>query len=157
MKLIKLGLISVIVLALIATLMSLFIPSDVRVSRAINIRAHKDTILNLIRDSTRWHEWNPAFAKDREHAEISSRFIALSDSSVSAEWRQGDRQRIPTAWQVYYIPEVDSMTLYWYMDFHQPWYPWKKFESMFFDKAYGSMMEQGLRRIKEISHGGVRR
>ncbi|HEY0066458.1 MAG TPA: hypothetical protein VGB46_03820 [Flavisolibacter sp.] len=153
MRLIKLALISFIALALLVTIFSLFIPANVRISRAVSIRAHKDSVLELIKNQERWPEWNPAFAPNREHQQISSRFTGFSDSSVTAVWQQGNRQSIPTGWRVYYIPEIDSLTLHWYMDFHQPWYPWKKFESMFFDKAYGSMMEEGLGRLKKIVQG----
>jgi hypothetical protein len=150
MRLIKLALISFIALALLATLISLFIPANVRISRAVSIRANKDSVLELIKNQERWPEWNPAFSANRNHQQISSRFTGITDSAVTAIWQQGGRQAIPTGWRLYYIPEVDSLTLHWYMDFHQPWYPWKKFESMFFDKAYGSMMEEGLGRLKKI-------
>lgn len=148
MRIIKLGIISAIVFFCIITAFSLFIPSHVRISRATNIKNEKDSVLRLIKDSTRWKEWNPAFSSSNNQTVIDSKFITLTDSLVIAELRQGNKKPVINGWQIYSVPQADSLTLQWYMDFHLKWYPWKKFESLFFDNVYGSMMEQGLINMK---------
>ena len=149
MKIIKLGFISFIVLFSIITVFSLFIPSQIRISRAINMRSQKDAVLSLIKDSMRWREWNPAFADSvKEQFNVQVKFMAITDSSLICEWKQDNKQAITNGWNIYSTPGADSLTVQWYMDFHLKWYPWKKFESLFFDKVYGSMMEQGLTNIK---------
>ena len=50
MRLIKLAFISVIVFALLITFMSLFFPSHIRISKAVDINASKDSIQLLMSD-----------------------------------------------------------------------------------------------------------
>jgi len=149
MRIIKLGVISFLVLFGIITIFSLFIPPHIRISRAINMKPQKDSVLSLIKDSTRWREWNPAFADSvKEQFRVQIKFTALTDSSVICEWKQDNKQPVTNGWNIYSSPGADSLTVQWYMDFRLKWYPWKKFESLFFDKVYGTMMEKGLMNIK---------
>jgi hypothetical protein len=60
-KLIKLGLISIIFFGLLITGFSLFIPSHVIISKAINIGASKDSINYQIADIDKWKYWYPGF------------------------------------------------------------------------------------------------
>ncbi len=61
MKLIKLGLISVIFFALLITGFSLFIPSHVIISKAINIGVKRDSINNQLVGIEKWKNWYPGF------------------------------------------------------------------------------------------------
>src|SRR5690242_15928120 len=59
MRLIKLAFISIIFLFLLITGISLFIPSHIRISKAINIKADKDSVLAQIKDPAKWKNWYP--------------------------------------------------------------------------------------------------
>ena len=61
MRLIKLALISFVMLFLVVTALSSLLPSEVRISRAINLPPDGDTVLNLVAERERWKEWHPAF------------------------------------------------------------------------------------------------
>ncbi|HVE60520.1 MAG TPA: hypothetical protein VNA26_01785 [Chitinophagaceae bacterium] len=37
------------------------------------------------------------------------------------------------------------------MDFHLKWYPWQKFSSLLYEERYGTMMQNGLTNLKEIT------
>ena len=153
MRLIKLALISFIILFGIITIISLFIPSDIRVSRAIHIKAPKDSLAALIAAQQSWPQWNPVFMRpDPAHPPVTTHFKTVSDTLVQAEWKQGAKNPVLTTWLIYEIPEMDSLTVHWSMDFHQGWLPWKKFESLFFDKAYGNLMDEGLGNLKVLAH-----
>ena len=54
----KLAVISFIIFFIFLYLMSLLIPSQVRISRAINIEAPPETVLPLIADTANWKQWN---------------------------------------------------------------------------------------------------
>jgi len=149
MRLIKLAIISVIVFFLIITAFSLMIPSNVRISRAINLASNEDRVLSLLQDSAQWNQWHPALMNDSTKRSIQTKFLSISDTLILTSWQQGSRQPFTNGWHIHTMSHADSLTLQWYMDFKLPWYPWKKFESLFFDKVYGSMMEQGLANIKE--------
>lgn len=157
MRLIKLAFISAVVFFVIITGMSLFIPSSVRISKAINIKGGKEEIFPLVADRTAWQQWHPLFANDSmEHAlqqhQITLTPVATNDSMITMQWQQAGRRPVINAWQLHTIPGADSTALQWYMDFDLPWYPWHKFGSLFYEKTYGVMMEQGLQNLQGVVH-----
>lgn len=154
MRAIKLALLSVVFLFLIVTAISLLIPSNIRISKAINIHWQKDSIFKLVGDTSNWKQWHPAFiagasAPKFPTIQIVSR--SQSDSEIVMHLQQPNKPKVINGWKIYTHQQVDSLTLQWYMDFHLQWYPWKKFGSLFFENTYGMMMEQGLENIKALS------
>jgi len=132
----------------------MLIPSHVRISRAINVHADKDSVFALISDTTRWKEWHPAFVPNDSAPKFPSIHIVQkfqNDSEVIMHLQQEGKPRVINAWKIYQYSSIDSLTLQWYMDFHLKWYPWTKFGSLFYENTYGVMMEQGLENIKEIT------
>lgn len=158
MRLIKLALISAIVFFGIITAMSLAIPSNVRISKAINIKGGKEEIFPLIANRSAWPQWHPIFKSDSieqtlEQHQIKITPLAVTDTLVTMQWQQGSRRPVVNGWELHQFAGADSATLQWYMDFDLPWYPWHKFGSLFYEKTYGVMMEQGLANLKEVVHG----
>ena len=150
-KLIKLALISIVFLFLVATAISLMIPSHVRISRAVNLHGSPDSVMSLVKDTARWKEWHPSFLPgDSSYRLRSVRIIPqkANDSEVVMLMQQGEKRPVVNGWKLYEHPGIDSLTLQWYMDFRLKWYPWQKFSSLFFEGTYGAMMEQGLANIK---------
>jgi len=150
----KLFLISVVFLFIVVTGISLFIPSHVRISKAINVHGEKDSIFSLIRDTSKWKLWHPAFMPN----DSAPKFPAIkimeqseNDSEVVMHLQQDNRPQVANVWKIYNHQQTDSLTLQWYMDFHLKWYPWAKFGSLFFENTYGVMMEKGLENIKQIA------
>ncbi len=154
MRLIKLAFISIIILFTVVTIISLLIPSNIRISKAINIHGNKDSILSLIRTRDRWTQWHPAFIQNDstpsfEH--ISSVVRIQNDSEIVMQLQQGTKPPVTNGWKIYGHRGIDSLTLQWYMDFHLKWYPWKKFGSLFYENTYGVMMEKGLENIRQLT------
>jgi hypothetical protein len=58
MRFVKLAIISAVVLFVVIFLFSLIIPSTVRVSRAIDISAPKDSLVAQLADLRQWKNWN---------------------------------------------------------------------------------------------------
>lgn len=152
MRLIKLALISFVILFLMATLFSLLIPSNIRISKALNIGAEKDSVMALVGNKDRWNEWHPAFIQgDTTRAKFAAIDISTktsTDSSVVMELRQGNKPVVINGWNVYEYENSDSITLQWYMDFKLKWYPWQKMGSLFYESTYGTMMQVGLENVK---------
>ena len=152
MRVIKLALISFIVFFLLLTVISLFIPSSIRISKATNVYASPEQALNFIKDTSRWNDWQPLYqqlvAQQRtDHFDIT--MLNQSDSSVQFQTRYKGQSPIVNGFQVYRFPTTDSLTVQWYMDFKLPWYPWQKFGSLFYENTYGQMMQNGLVQFKE--------
>lgn len=142
MRLIKLGAVSVFFLALVVFLMSLLIPSKVRISRAVNILAPKDSILAHLENPAKWSSWNEMV---HEGTEIS--ILSLSGDSVLTSWKTGKEPVVSG----FALEESGGTTVVqWYFDFRLKWYPWEKFGSIVFDKHFGTPMEQSLNKLKKL-------
>ena len=147
-RLLKLMLISFLVLFGMITLISLLIPSSIRISRAINVGA-RSNVAQMIRDTTRWPQWHPAFNDSSGVTRISITPQKMDSLQWIFNLSQGERPPVRNGFQLHTYPQGDSSTLQWYMDFKLPWYPWHKFGSLFYESTYGAMMEKGLSSIRE--------
>ncbi len=163
MKAIKLAIISFVFLFLLVTVISLFIPSNIRISKALQINASKGEVMEQVSDPVNWKNWFPGMdtaqlfylngkVEGMVLNEKTKRFLAISerkDSEVTAEYQGIKQKKVITGWNG--LPDRDStVTVQWYMDFSLRWYPWEKFSSILFEKQYGPQMEQGLSRMKKL-------
>ncbi len=169
MRLFKLFFISITILFLVVTAISLLFPSEIRISKAINMAATPAAIINHISDPAKWKDWYPGLDSARYFypqddvtdpggvkgfimKDSSRQFITIIENKndeVIAEIRSGEN-KIKSGWKTISYPHTDSTTLQWYMDFHLRWYPWEKFRSLLFEPTYGPRMEKGLNNIKKL-------
>jgi len=165
MRIIKLAILSFLFLFLLVTIISLFIPGHIRISKAANIVADDTVVYTHIKDLSGWKQWHPALKSVPEN-EIQ----ILKDSSISirgttiriaerkkdelvTEMKTANGRPILSGFKIIRHQQGDSATLQWYMDFKLRWYPWEKFRSLFYENIYGLQMEQGLSNLKELSEG----
>ncbi len=162
MGVIRLALISIIVFALIITGISLFIPSHIRVSKAVDITASKDSVMKQISDAANWKNWYPGadtatfyMVADKVRG-ISTgngqvlKITSVNDSTVLAMNTGPNAKRGESGWNIFNNGTPNTVTVQWFMDFHLRWYPWEKFSSLLLEKRYGPMMEQGLDKLKTL-------
>jgi len=152
LRLIKLAIISFLFFFLLLTAISLFIPSRVRISKAVNISPTSSHILSYIGDTATWSEWHPLIQQlkvQSRQQHFRTTQLAKTDSTVIFQTQYNAQTPITSGWQVYQFPKADSLTLQWYMDFDLKWYPWQKFGSLFYEKTYGTIMQQGLENLRE--------
>jgi hypothetical protein len=159
MRFIKLIGFSVVILFALVTGLGLLFPSQVLVSRAVDITAPKDSILLLVKDVNGWKKWVEGM--NDQSVVISSPSKALlgktdvtitkvSDSSITSIWvgRNGNQQ-------------IGSINLFgdstriqtvvqWEFQQQLKWYPWERFASMMNDKILGTMMEKNLNNLKAL-------
>ena len=162
MHVIKLGFISILFFFLLITGFSLFIPSRVRISRAMNTGVVKDSLFNrFVTDLGQWKHWYPGFdtlpvtATRTEAGKIISgnagetaiALVSDGDSLVEVSYTSPGKKPVLQVFRKIVHPLNDSVTVQWYMDFHLRWYPWEKFSGLMFEKRYGPRMEQGLSRL----------
>jgi len=162
-KIFRLLFFSFLFLFLLVTGISLFIPSHIRISKAINMAATADTVLRQISEPNNWKNWFPGLDSSTLFYETGVvKGVMINDSSrqyvrivqrkkdeVITELRAGSK-KIVSGWKIITYDRSDSATLQWYMDFNLRWYPWEKFSSFFFEKSYGLKMEQGLINLKKL-------
>lgn len=167
MRLIKLALLSFIFLFLLVTGISLFVPSHVIISRAINIGADRDSIMAQIKDAAKWKNWHPGLDSAQllvvngkvegvvlDASDIKrpvTIFITRTDTNeVTAQFWPKKMRPVTNTWRTITYPDKDSVTVQWSMDFHLRWYPWEKFGSLMLEKSHGAKMEQGLTSLKKL-------
>ncbi len=163
MRLIKLALLSFIFLFLLVTGISLFIPSSVMISKAVNMHAEPDSVYLEISNIRHWKKWHPALK-----GLADDEFIFMADSSmkvkndfikiiqrdkaeVLAEFRNEKGRPLLSGMKIItHGSNTDSLTVQWYMVFKLRWYPWEKFRSLIYENIYGIQMEQGLANLKQL-------
>lgn len=162
MRVIKLGIISLVFFAVFLTLLSLFFPSHIRISKAIDIKSEKDSVLRLLEDATNWKKWYPG-ADTASYVFIEGKIMgietgkmqglmitSITDSSVNAGNIGPGSKKGETGWNIYPGSLPNSVTVQWYRDFYLRWYPWEKFSGLLLENRYGPLMEQGLDNLKKL-------
>ncbi len=167
MRLIRFAFISFVFLFLLITGISLFIPSHVRISKAINIKADRDSVMAQIKDAGKWKNWYPGvdsakllFVEGKPKGVILDNRDSLNpvhiiitnekEDEVNAQFVTHKMKPVVNGWKTMTFPQSDSLTVQWYMDFHLRWYPWEKFGSLLFEQSYGSKMAIGLTNLKQL-------
>jgi hypothetical protein len=162
MRIIKLAIISFVMLFLLVTVISLFIPSKITISKATRMRATKEKVMEQVADPTQWKNWFPGMdtlpvlytngkatgiilnEKEQRHLSVTGQ----TDLSVNAEYFGIDK-KVTTGWNILPGATTDSVSVQWQMQFRLRWYPWEKFSSLLFEKQYGIQMEMGLKALKD--------
>jgi len=163
MRIIRFIIISLIVIFFITTIISLFIPSHVRIYKAIQINSSRDRVMDQISNAANWRNWYPGADSSKffyendsikglildEHKKQYIIITGRKQDEVTAEFVLTNK-KIPTGWLVAANPDANSVTIQWYMDFHLSWYPWEKFSSFVFEKIYHPQLQQGLDNLKKF-------
>ena len=170
MRFIKLFLIGAIVLFFVVTVFSLIFPSNLRISRAINIAATREKVWATIDDLRTWDSWNqfislsPLTGKSFSAPSAGTGAFLRSDQlvvkivrsgpdSILIDWDQVNGKPFKGGFNLMQL-SPDSLTVQCYLDFRFRWYPWEKFGSMVYDQHLGPLMEgslAGLKRLMENS------
>lgn len=159
MKLIKLGLISGIVLFLIATGIGMLLPSSLTISRATDIFLPKANILPYVQDASKWPMWmegltDTAVSKKQtdkntwQIGKIAVQIVSADTSAIVTNWVLNGENNKATFNLIYQSPTVT--TVQWSFEQRFGWLPWEKFSSMFAEKAIGVGMERSLDNLKKL-------
>jgi hypothetical protein len=161
MRFIKLGLISAVVLFTVILLISLLLPSHIRVSRAIDISAPPEKINPLVTDIKNWEQWNEYIRAYHNRIvetgmlkadEIAIFMTGKKKNLITADWQQPSGSKFSSGFAVISNSNKHSYTtVQWYFDFHVKWYPWEKFQSIVYDQQLGPVMEKSLANLKRIA------
>lgn len=159
MRLIKLGVISVVVMFVVIYLLSLLIPSHSIVSRAITIDVPMDSVKIKLNDLRQWESWN-ALLRDSSLGKINFQEKSVQSGRMNIELVSADSGLIKTRWKrggqdavvsTHSLTQAGNATIVqWYFDFKLKWYPWEKFGSIVFDNEIGPPMEASLEQLKKL-------
>jgi hypothetical protein len=154
----KLIIASLVVLLLVILFLFALFPSEISVSRIIQIKSSMSQVREKIADLREWENWNELLAAHTagritksQPDRIDSNYISLDGDSV--ELLKAGKDTVTTRWQHgrksftgnFILTEMNGMVaLEWTLHFHVNWYPWNKLASMFYEKQLGPEMENSL-------------
>jgi hypothetical protein len=159
----KLVVISLIVFSIIILFLFALFPSDISVSRMVQINRPETVVRKKIADLRQW-KWNEflgiAFAADtvagHSPGNLDSDYI--HQASVSVDLLKATPDTLFTRWQHgnksftgnFILKQMNGQTmLQWTLYFHIKWYPWDKLASMFYEKQLGPVMEKSLTNLQQ--------
>lgn len=146
MRLLKLVLISAIAFSLLILAISLLIPSQIRISRAVDINSQKTRVLPYVQNLEKWPDWNLYSRENKGKYKIS--VLTSTDSLVRADWNAG-HTRFESGMAIIEA-RPGTITVQWYFDFDIPWYPWEKIASIVYDRQMGPVMDESLAKLKQL-------
>ncbi|TDO25401.1 hypothetical protein [Sediminibacterium goheungense] len=158
MKLLKLGLISVVFLFALATAIGALLPSKVLVSRAVNIKAPVTQIQAEIKDIEHWKNWVEGMrdtivrirsAQEAVIGKSEVRITQVSDSMVVSEWISPQKKMQISTIRLLYQPQQAVTIVQWQFEQSVGWLPWEKLGTMMNDKILGPMMEKNLEQLRQ--------
>ena len=162
MRFIKLGIISIVFFAVFHTILSFFFPSHIRISKATDIPAEKDSLMMNLSNPVYWKKWYPGADSAnvipngiRTGDERSLVVTGITDSTVTIASGGPGAKEGAGGWNIFPGSSPGVYTVQWYMDFSLRWYPWEKFSGLLLEKRYGPMMEKGLEKLKALLSEGT--
>ena len=168
MRLIKGFIIAIVGLFIFITILSLFIPSKIRVTRGVVINAGAGKVFTEISDLKNWRHWQPVFKNDAANIKFDTTGNGVSNS---CEWdSKGNKNRIIITDKknntitatllrngendvfntIRVLPLADSNQVQteWNVLIKLKWYPWEKFYGIFIEKITGEGYEDALNSLK---------
>jgi hypothetical protein len=169
MRLIKPFIIGIAGLFIVVTLLSLLIPSKIKVSRATVINAPANKIAAQITELKNWKNWQPLFKSDMATIRFSLpsnttnsycditynnkvthlQITSIDSSSIRFLLTAQGEDPIENEISITPVIEKGQVQVEWKALTLLPWYPWEKFYGIFIDKITGSGYESSLEGLKE--------
>ncbi|HMK04008.1 MAG TPA: SRPBCC family protein [Ferruginibacter sp.] len=168
MRLFKASIIGLTGLFIFITLISLLIPSKIRVTKAVAIQAEAARVFAQISDIQNWKNWQPVFKRDSavivfgkdgegnvnsiewESKGKKNKFIITSkkDNAITASLlREGESEVLNTI-TILPVAEQHQVQVEWNALIKLKWYPWEKFYGIFIEKVTGQGYEDALNSLK---------
>ena len=168
MRLFKGFIIALTGLFIFISILSLFIPSKIVVTKGVIINAGSDKVFAEIRNLQNWKHWQPVFKKDSanikfdtdssgisnscewESAGKKNKFIIKSqqDNVVTASLLREGENDILNVIRVSPLPDNNQVQVDWNIMIKLKWYPWEKFYGIFIEKISGQGYEDALNSLK---------
>lgn len=150
------------------TILSLFIPSKLMVTRAVVINASAGKVFSEISDLQNWKHWQPVFVNDSAKIKFNSGIDGISNScewdskgkkneiqftqktnnTVSATLKGTGENEVQNTISVLPLADSNQVQVEWNVLIKLKWYPWEKFYGIFIEKITGQGYEDALNSLK---------
>lgn len=171
MRLFKGFFIAIIGLFIFITILSLFIPSHLMVSRGVLIHAKADKVFAEIGNLQNWKHWQPVFIRDSIQIQFDTDPSGISNSCTwvskgrknnfiitqkgehvitATLLRDGENDVLNTI-SVLALADSNQVQVEWNVLIKLKWYPWEKFYGIFIEKITGQGYEDALNSLKAFT------
>lgn len=169
MRQIKIFVIPVLLLLAFLCLITVFLPSQIMVSKTISINANQQIVSGQINNFNNWKNWNPLFQDKNISININQNndtpyailirknqkkliFKIVNPSSNNTNITLSDEGKANETYQFILATNANGETqITWNVNTKLKWYPWKKMAGIFMDKIKGSQYEDVLKNLKTAS------
>jgi hypothetical protein len=168
MRLIKGFFIVLAGLFIFITILSLFIPSRLMITRAVVINAPAGKVFSEISDLQNWKHWQPVFINDSAKIKFNAGADGISnsceweskgkkntvqitgkkDNAVSATLRRTGENEVKNSISILPLADSNQVQVEWNVLIKLKWYPWEKFYGIFIEKITGQGYEDALNSLK---------
>ncbi len=164
MKFIRFVLISIVAMFVIASLIGMLLPADVLVSRAVDVNAPRDSIMQYIKSLEEWKGWiggmrDPSIKiHTSTNADLNGTQVHIervTDTTVQTSWLLKNGNTQLSTIHLIGNPSQNKTIVQWQFEEKLKWYPWEKLGSMMNDKILGPMMEINLNNLKKLAEGNT--
>jgi len=170
MRYAKLFFIAVLILIGFLCLITVFLPSKIKVSKWITINANENAVVTKINDFNNWKNWYPAFQNKEVTVNISEQGVATltndNHKKISLSLLKSSPENInilvygekgnSKTYQFILSPNGTGQTqVTWNVNMELGWYPWRKFAGIFLDKVTGPQYEAALQKLKAAAEKNV--
>lgn len=165
MRVIRFGIFVAVSLFIVLTAFSFLFPSDIRISRVVNVSADRQRVYTAVTDLRAWNDWNrmidPDLLTNIRYSQPSAGPGAFMRSDqLRVTEGQADSEGVRMTWDLtngkrfaggfeFLSVNADSITVQWWFDLHFRWYPWEKLGVFVYDRKLGPVMEESLERLKQ--------
>jgi uncharacterized membrane protein len=153
------------------TILSLFIPSKLMVTRAVVINAPAGKVFSEISNLQNWKHWQPVFINDSAKIKFNAEADGLSNfcewdskdkkntvqitdksnNSISAILKRSGENDVQNTISVLPLADSNQVQVEWNVLIKLKWYPWEKFYGIFIEKITGQGYENALDSLKSYS------
>jgi hypothetical protein len=150
------------------TILSLFIPSKLMVTRAVVINTTADKVFSEINNLQNWKHWQPVFINDSAKIKFNTGADGISNScewdskdkkntveitskshnSISAILKRSGESDVQNTISVLPLADSNQVQAEWNVLIKLKWYPWEKFYGIFIEKITGQGYEDALNSLK---------
>jgi len=165
MRFVKFAVFGLITLFVVLTAISLLLPSNLRISRVVNVSSPRARTAAVLSDLRSWEDWNrfirnvpltnkhyssPAYGAG---ASLSSdqytiRETAADTNGIVLQWDLKGGKHYAGGFDLLSV-NGDSLAVQWWFDLHFRWYPWEKMGAFVYDRKLGPVMEESLDSLRE--------
>jgi hypothetical protein len=150
------------------TILSLFIPSKLMVTRAVVINANTAKVFSEISDLQNWKHWQPVFMSDSAQINFKTDTSGISNycewyskgkknaievtkknnNSIAAVLKRSGENDVQNTISILPLADSNQVQAEWNVLIKLKWYPWEKFYGIFIEKISGQGYEDALNSLK---------